>query len=140
MQREILLIEDNPGDVRLMREALRDVTPSVTLRVVSDGDEAIRYLRQQGEHEQAPRPNLIFMDFNLPKSEGREVLRQLKADQHLRVIPVAVLTTSDAERDVREAYQLYANCYLRKPVDLDTFISTIQSAVHFWLTVAFTPN
>lgn len=139
-QREILLIEDNPGDVRLMREALRNADSRATLRVVSDGDEALRYLRQQGEYTEARRPSLIFMDLNLPKSDARELLVHLKGDPALRVIPVAVLTTSDAERDIRDIYGLHANCYLRKPVDLDSYFETIRQTVYFWLTVAVIPT
>jgi two-component system, chemotaxis family, response regulator Rcp1 len=134
------LIEDNPGDVRLMREALRNADSRATLQVVTDGDEALRYLRQQGEYADARRPSLIFMDLNLPKSDARELLGHLKNDLALRVIPVAVLTTSDAERDIREVYELHANCYLRKPVDLDSYFETIRQAVHFWLTVAVVPS
>jgi two-component system, chemotaxis family, response regulator Rcp1 len=140
LQREILLIEDNPGDVRLMREALRNADAEATLRVVTDGDEALRYLRQKGEYTNARRPSLIFMDLNLPKSDARELLGHLKGDPALRVIPVAVLTTSDAERDIREIYELHANCYLRKPVDLDSYFETIRLAVHFWFTVAVVPS
>ena len=140
MQREILLIEDNPGDVRLMREALRNADSRATLRAVNDGDEAIRYLHQEGEYRDARRPSLIFMDLNLPKSDARELLVHLKSDQALKVIPVLVLTTSDAERDIREIYELHANCYLRKPVDLDSYFETIRQAVHFWLTVAVVPS
>jgi two-component system, chemotaxis family, response regulator Rcp1 len=138
--REILLIEDNPGDVRLMREALRNADSRVVLRVVNDGDEALRYLRQEGEYQDARRPNLIFMDLNLPKSDARELLVHLKGDPTLKVIPVAVLTTSDAERDIREIYELHANCYLRKPVDLDSYFEVIRQAVHFWLSVAVVPT
>jgi len=138
-QRVVLIIEDNPADVRLMREAFRDVHPPVLIHVASDGDEALEFVRKEGQHATAPRPNLIFLDFNLPKSNSREVLRQLKQDVKLRPIPVAVLTTSESERDIQDAYQLYANCYLRKPVELDSFLSTIQAAVHFWLDVAHLP-
>ena len=134
--RVILIIEDNPGDIRLMREALRDMQPPVNLQVAMDGDEALSFLHQQGKHAEAPSPELIFLDFNLPKSDSRDILRQIKQDSDLRLIPVAVLTTSDAERDIRDAYELHANCYLRKPVDLDSFFSTIRKAAHFWLDVA----
>jgi two-component system, chemotaxis family, response regulator Rcp1 len=139
LQREILLIEDNPGDVRLMREALRNADSRAMLQVVNDGDEALRYLRQEGEYLDARRPSLIFMDLNLPKSDARELLVHLKSDRVLKVIPVAVLTTSDAERDIREIYELHANCYLRKPVDLDSYFEIIRQAVYFWLTVAVVP-
>jgi chemotaxis family two-component system response regulator Rcp1 len=138
--REILLIEDNPGDVRLMKEALRDVSAAAILRVVSDGDQALRYLRRQEEFAEATRPCLIFMDLNLPRVSAREVLKDLKGDPDLKSIPVAVLTTSDAERDIREVYDLYANCYLRKPVDLDDYLETVRQAVHFWLSVAHVPS
>lgn len=134
--REILIVEDNPGDVRLVREALRDLKPAVTLRSAVDGEEALRILRRQGEHAGALRPRLILLDFNLPKSDSREVLREIKNDLALRAIPVAVLTTSDAEKDIQEAYDLHANCYLRKPVDLDDFLATIRATADFWLNVA----
>ena len=134
--RVILIVEDNPGDVRLMREALRDMQPPVTIHVAMDGDEALLFLRQEGKHAGAPTPDLIFLDFNLPKSDSRDILRQVKEDQDLRLIPIAILTTSDADRDIREAYELHANCYLRKPIDLDSFFATIRKAAHFWLDVA----
>lgn len=137
--RDILIIEDNPADVRLMREVLRDMEPPVTIHVAADGEEALRFLRREGQHENAPMPKMIFLDFNLPKSDARELLRTIKEDISLRVIPVAVLTTSDAERDVREAYELHANCYLRKPVDLDGFYQAVRAAAHFWLDVARIP-
>ena len=123
-----------------MREALRDVRPPVQIYVATDGEEALQLLRREGEHDGVRRPDLIFLDFNLPKSDSREILRELKKDSYLRVIPVVVLTTSDAEKDVREAYELYANCYVRKPGDLDSFFDTIRSAVHFWLDVAYVPG
>ena len=138
-QRNILIVEDNPGDVRLMREALRDMVPPVTISVAGDGDEALAILHQQGAHATAVRPGLILMDFNLPKYDSRELLRQIKEDQVLRLIPVAVLTSSDADRDIRDAYKLYANCYLRKPVDLDSFFTLIRTTAHFWLDIAYTP-
>ncbi len=122
-----------------MREALRDLTPPVAINVAGDGEEALLFLHRQGRHADAPTPDLIFLDFNLPKSDARDFLRQLKTDERLRVIPVAVLTTSDADRDIREAYELHANCYLRKPVDLDGFFSTIREATRFWLDVASIP-
>jgi len=137
--RVILIVEDNPGDIRLMREALRDMQPPVTLQVAMDGDEALLFLHQQGKHVGAPTPDLIFLDFNLPKSDSRDILRQLKQHEDLRLIPIAVLTTSDAERDIRDAYELHANCYLRKPLDLDSFLGTIRKAAHFWLDVAHSP-
>ncbi len=139
-RRSILIVEDNPGDVRLMREALRDTAPPITIHVAGDGDEALLMLRQQGPHAGFERPALIFLDFNLPRSDSREILRELKEDVVLRLIPVAVLTSSDAERDIRDAYKGHANCYLRKPVDLDSFFTLIRTAAHFWLDVAYTPS
>ena len=139
-ERGILIIEDNPADVRLMREALRNVEPPITIHVAADGPEALRFLRREGEHAGTPQPALIFLDFNLPKADSREILRQIKEDQWLRLIPVAVLTSSDSEKDVREAYELYANCYLRKPGDLDNFLNTIRVAANFWLDVAKVPR
>jgi two-component system, chemotaxis family, response regulator Rcp1 len=140
MTRQILLIEDNPGDVRLMREALRGFPEGAELKVVSDGAQALRYLRREQEFADAVRPCLIFMDLNLPMVDARDLLRQLKADQEIRGIPVAVLTTSDAERDIREVYELHANCYLRKPADLQSYLDTVRQAVHFWLAVALLPG
>ena len=122
-----------------MREVLRDLEPPVKIHVATEGDEALQFLRREGQYQDAPTPQLIFLDFNLPKSDSRELLRFIKDDELLRLIPVAVLTTSDADRDVREAYELHANCYLRKPVDLDGFFHTIRSAAHFWLNVAHIP-
>ena len=133
-------MEDNPGDVRLMREALRDMRPPVTIHVAGDGEEALRFLRKQDGYVEAPTPELIFLDYNLPKANSRELLQEIKQDEKLRLIPIAVLTTSDADKDIRDAYELYANCYLRKPVDLDSFFDTIRSAAHFWLEVAYKPN
>jgi two-component system, chemotaxis family, response regulator Rcp1 len=137
--RDILIVEDNPADVRLMREVLRDLDPPVTIHVAAEGDEALLFLLRKGAHQNAPTPKLIFLDFNLPKSDSRDLLRFIKQDDVLRLIPVAVLTTSDADRDIREAYELHANCYLRKPVDLDGFFHTVRSAAHFWLDVAHVP-
>lgn len=123
-----------------MREVLRDFDPPIELHVAADGEEALVYLRRAGKDQDAPIPQLIFLDFNLPKSNSREVLEFIKKDAQLRLIPVAVLTTSDADRDIREAYELHANCYLRKPADLDGFFKTIREAVHFWLKVAHVPD
>ncbi len=138
--RVILIVEDNPGDVRLMREALRDIQPPVTVHVAMDGDEALSFLHRRGKYSSAPTPELIFLDFNLPKADSRDVLRQVKENGDLRLIPIAVLTTSDAEKDIRDAYELRANCYLRKPIDLDSFFATIREATHFWLDVAHNPS
>ena len=123
-----------------MREALREMQPSVTIHVAGDSDEALRFLRKEGPHANAPTPGLIFLDYNLPKVNSREFLREIKQDERLRLIPLAVLTTSDADKDIHDAYKLYANCYLRKPVDLDGFFYTIRSAAHFWLEVAYNPS
>ena len=132
-------MEDNPADVRLIREVLRDFNPPVHLHAVAEGEEALQFLQRKGKYSDAPTPQLIFLDFNLPKSDSREILGFIKKDHHLRLIPVAVLTTSDADRDIRDAYELHANCYLRKPVDLDGFFETIRAAAHFWLEVAHVP-
>ena len=123
-----------------MREALRNIEPPITIQVAGDGEEALQFLRREGEHAGVHRPALIFLDFNLPKADSRDILRQMKGDPCLRVIPVAVLTTSDSERDIREAYELHANCYLRKPGDLDSFLDTIRAAADFWLKVAYVPG
>jgi len=122
-----------------MREVLRDLDPPVNIHVAAEGDEALLFLQRKEPYQDAPTPQLIFLDFNLPRSDSREILGFIKNDEHLRLIPVAVLTTSDADRDVREAYELHANCYLRKPVDLDGFFKTIRAAAHFWLQVAYVP-
>ncbi len=134
--REILIVEDNPADVRLMREALRSLDPPVSISVAADGEQALLFLRRKGKYEDAPRPNLIFLDFNLPRCDSKELLQEIKSDASLRLIPIAVLTTSNAERDVRDAYERYANCYLNKAPDLDGFFRVIQTAAHFWLDVA----
>lgn len=136
--RSILIIEDNPGDVRLMKEALRDMAPPVVMYTAGDGDEALAFLDKTKKG--GPKPGLILLDFNLPKSDSRDLIRQLKEDVALRSIPIAVLTSSDASRDIRDAYNLYANCFLRKPVDLDGFFTLIRTAAHFWLEVAYTAD
>ena len=133
--RKILIVEDNPGDVRLMREALRDVTPAVKLEIAQDADQAWSALTNAGA---GGLPHLVFLDFNLPKGGSRGLLQKMKEHTRLRLIPVAVLTTSDAERDIQDAYEMHANCYLRKPVDLDGFFETIRRASDFWLNVACT--
>lgn len=136
---EILLVEDNPGDVRLTREALREGKVLNNLNVVTDGHEAIEFLRREGEYGEAPRPDLILLDLNLPKKDGREVLAEIKADESLRRIPIVILTTSQAERDVIQSYDLGVNCYISKPVDLDQFIYVVKSIEEFWLTVVTLP-
>lgn len=136
---EILLVEDNPGDVLLTREAFREGRLAHRLSVVEDGEDAMRFLRQEGKHADAPRPDLILLDLNLPKMDGRELLAEVKSDPVLRHIPVIVLTTSDAEQDVWKAYKLHANCYLTKPVQMDDFLNKIRSVEDFWLTVVRLP-
>jgi CheY-like chemotaxis protein len=136
---KILLIEDNPGDVRLMREALRDGNLHCDLQVVENGEEALAFLHHTGAFANAPRPDLIFLDLNLPKKDGREVLQEVKQDESLRRIPVVVLTTSEAEKDVHRAYDLHANCYVKKPVDLEQFLSVVKACENFWLTVVRLP-
>ena len=132
---EILLVEDNPGDVRLTAEALRDARVRNRLSVAKDGVDALAFLRQEGEHGQAPRPDLILLDLNLPKKGGREVLQEIKQDERLKHIPVVILTTSQAERDIVQSYHLRANAYVTKPVDLEQFLKVIQSIEHFWLEI-----
>jgi two-component system, chemotaxis family, response regulator Rcp1 len=136
---EILLVEDNPGDVRLTQEALREGRIRNRLSVVEDGEEAMRYLRREGEFAQAARPDVVILDLNLPRMNGREVLREMKGDPRLKSIPVVVLSSSEAEQDVVAAYDLHANCYVTKPVDLDQFVRAIQSIEHFWFTIVKLP-
>lgn len=137
---KILLVEDNPGDVRLTMEALRDAEVPNKLIVVRDGVEAMEYLRRQGQYATAIRPDLILLDLNLPKKDGRQVLKEIKADDTLKRIPVVVLTTSRAEEDILKAYDLNANCYITKPVDLDQFTQVMQAIEVFWLTVVRLPK
>jgi CheY-like chemotaxis protein len=132
---EILLVEDNPGDVRLTTEALREARPLNQLHVAIDGVEALAFLRREGRHTAAPRPDLILLDLNLPKKSGREVLAEIKADTRLRHIPVVILTTSQAEQDIRESYRLQANAYVTKPVDLEQFFKVVQAIEEFWLEI-----
>ena len=137
---EILLVEDNPGDARLAIEALREAKVGNRLNVVQDGVEAVAFLRREGRHAGAPRPDLVLLDLNLPKKDGREVLAEIKADADLKRIPVVVLTTSKAEQDILRMYELHANCYITKPVDLDQFMHVVRSIEEFWLTVVKLPN
>ena len=130
-----LLVEDNPGDVRLMKEALRTNPVNHQLHVVTDGEQAVRFLQRRAPYESAVRPDLIFLDLNLPKKDGREVLADVKADRELRRIPIVVLTTSEAERDVQNAYNLHANCYVCKPADLDEYMHVIRACEVFWSQV-----
>jgi chemotaxis family two-component system response regulator Rcp1 len=136
---EILLVEDNPGDVRLTKEALREGKVYNNLHWAKDGVEALEFLRRQGKHEKAPRPDIILLDLNLPKKDGREELEVIKKDDQLKQIPVVVLTTSKAEEDVLRSYSLHANCYVTKPVDLDKFIIVVKSIDRFWLTIVTLP-
>jgi CheY-like chemotaxis protein len=136
---EILLVEDNPGDVRLTREALREGKVYNNLHWAKDGVEALEFLRQEGKYAAAPRPDIILLDLNLPKKDGREVLASIKNDDRFKQIPVVILTTSEAEEDVLRSYSLHANCYITKPVDLDKFIVVVQSIDRFWLTVVTLP-
>lgn len=133
IKREILVAEDNPADVRLIQEALRALDPPPHVSVARDGDEALRFLRRSGTFEAAPRPEMVFLDFHLPKRDPREVLTFIKTSQTLRNVAVVVLTTSDGEELAREAYGLGADCYLSKPSDLDGFMYTIRAAASYWL-------
>jgi len=137
---EILLVEDSPGDVRLTQEALRDAKVQNTLHVASDGLEATAFLWRQGKHAKAPRPDLILLDLNLPKKGGREVLEEIKLDPSLKSIPVVILTTSAAEEDILRSYQLHANCYITKPVDLDQFLKVVKTIDNFWLAIVKLPT
>jgi chemotaxis family two-component system response regulator Rcp1 len=137
---EILLVEDSPGDVRLTKEALQGGKVANNLHVVEDGEEAIQFLRHQGKHKNAVRPDLILLDLNLPKKDGREVLREIKKDDNLKRIPVVVLTTSSAEEDIIKTYDNYANCYVTKPMGFDQFIDAIKSIEDFWLSIVKLPR
>src|ERR1700735_648670 len=137
---EVLLVEDSPGDVALTQEAFLDANSAVHLHVASDGIEAMAFLRREGIHSQAPRPDLILLDLNLPKMDGREVLAHIKDDAKLKTIPTVILTTSDAEADIVKSYQLQANCYLSKPVQLDAFETLVKSINDFWLTKVKLPQ
>jgi chemotaxis family two-component system response regulator Rcp1 len=136
---EVLLVEDSPGDVRLTREAFRDAKTSINLHVASDGVEAMEFLRQHGAYADAPRPDFILLDLNLPRMDGREVLALIKEDRQLKTIPTVILTTSEAEVDIVRSYQLQANCYLSKPVHLDSFEVLVKSINEFWLTMVKLP-
>jgi two-component system, chemotaxis family, response regulator Rcp1 len=137
---EILLVEDNPGDVRLTREALRDAKVRNNMMVAGDGIEALAYLRQEGQHVDAIRPDLILLDLNLPRMNGFEVLDVIKEDDALKHIPVVILTTSQAEQDIIRSYNLHANAYVTKPVDLDQFIKVIKAIEGFWLEIVCLPH
>jgi len=137
---EILLVEDSPSDVRLTQEALKEEKLHNNLHVVSDGVEAMAFLRREGKYAKAPRPDLILLDLNLPKKDGREVLKEIKDDDHLKSIPVVVLTVSKAEEDVLKTYHLHANCYITKPLDLHQFSRVVRSIKDFWLTIVKLPS
>ena len=132
----VLLVEDNPGDVRLTREAFKEGKIAVNLSVVMDGVEATKYLNKEGNYADVPTPDLILLDLNLPKKDGREVLQDIKTDLNLKRIPVVVLTTSNAEQDIMYSYDLHANCYINKPVDFDKFFDVIKKIEEFWLSTA----
>ncbi len=136
----ILLVEDNPGDVLLTQEAFKEGSYFPNLSVAEDGEEALQFLRKQGKYKDAPTPDLILLDLNLPKKDGRELLADIKQDPAFREIPVIILTTSDADQDIRRAYRLHANCYLTKPLEMDSFVSKIRSVENFWLDVARLPS
>lgn len=137
---EILLVEDNPADVRLTEEALREGKVRNNLHVARDGVEALEFLRREGRHANAQRPDLVLLDLNLPRKDGREVLAEIKDHPELRTIPVVVLTTSSAEADILKSYKLHANCYITKPVDLEQFVQVVRSIDDFWLTVVRLPT
>jgi two-component system, chemotaxis family, response regulator Rcp1 len=136
---EILLVEDSPADVLIAREALREAKLMNTIHVVEDGMKAMEYLRRRGEFATSPRPDLILLDLNLPRKNGREVLAEIKADSALKSIPVVVLTTSNAEEDILKSYNLHANCYVVKPVEFNSFVQVVQSIQQFWFTVVTLP-
>jgi two-component system, chemotaxis family, response regulator Rcp1 len=137
---QILLVEDSVGDVRLTREAFKDAKVHISLHVASDGTEALAFLKREGEHANAPRPDLILLDLNLPKKDGREVLEEIKDSPTLKSIPVVVLTTSASEVDILRSYRLHANCYITKPVGLDGFLEVVKSIDSFWLSVVQLPR
>ncbi len=137
---EILLVEDNPGDVRLIKEVFKDAKIYNSMQVAFDGEAALQILRKEGVYENSSRPDLILLDLNLPKKDGREVLKEIKVDEELKCIPVVILTTSNAEEDLIETYKMNANCYITKPVDLDQFINVVESIENFWLSIVKLPT
>lgn len=137
---DILLIEDNPADVRLTLEAFKEGKVNNTLHVVGNGEDAIAFLKQEGKYNNAPRPDIILLDLNLPKKDGREVLEEIKSEPLLKRIPVIILTTSKAEEDILRTYNLHANCYINKPVDVDEFITIAKSIENYWLTIVKLPS
>ena len=136
---EILLIEDDPGDVRLTQEALKDSKLRNNLSVAEDGVEALAFLRREGQYADAPKPDIILLDLNLPRKDGREVLEEIKADEDLRRIPVVVMTTSDADEDILASYNLHANCYITKPVDMSRFMQIVKTIEGFWFSIVKLP-
>lgn len=137
---EILLVEDSPGDVRLTQEAFKDARVLVNLHVAGDGEEAMAFLKREGKYSSKPRPDIILLDLNLPKKDGRAVLAEIKEDPNLQTIPVVILTMSASEEDVLKSYSLHANCYITKPVDLDGFLKVVKSIDGFWLSVVRLPT
>ena len=137
---EILLVEDSPSDAEITIEALREAKVRNNLSIVEDGVEALEFLRRQGKYSEAPRPDLILLDLNLPRKDGREVLAEVKSDDNLKTIPVVVMTTSRAEQDVLQAYKYHANCYITKPVDFEQFLSVVHSIESFWLMLVTLPG
>ncbi len=137
---QILIVEDNPADARLVREVMRDSKVINEIHWVPDGVEALAYLRRQGKYADAPRPNLIFLDLNMPRKDGREVLHDVKADEELRRIPVVVMTSSQAEEDVARAYDQHANCYVRKPIDFEQFHAVVKTLENFWFATVELPD
>ncbi|MBE8985865.1 MULTISPECIES: response regulator [unclassified Nostoc] len=136
---EVLLVEDNPGDAQLTRIALEDSKISINLNVVEDGVEAMAFLRKQEKYVKAVHPDIVLLDLNLPRKDGREVLAEIKGDEKLKRIPVVILTTSQAEEDILKAYNLCANCYITKPVDFDQFVKIVQSIENFWFAIVKLP-
>jgi chemotaxis family two-component system response regulator Rcp1 len=139
-QIEILLVEDNPGDARLAKEALKESKLLNNLSIAEDGVEAMNFLNKKGKYSNAPRPDLIILDLNLPKKDGREVLEEIKTNNDLKRIPVVILTISKAEEDILKTYNLHANCFISKPIDLDQFIKVVKSIEDFWLTIVKLPE
>jgi chemotaxis family two-component system response regulator Rcp1 len=137
---EVLLVEDNAGDVRLTREALKDAKVHISLHVACDGIEALAFLNREGQYADAPRPDMILLDLNLPRKDGRQVLEEIKATPALMTIPIVILTTSNSEEDVLRSYRLHANCYISKPVDLDGFLTVVKSIDSFWLSIVKFPR
>src|SRR5580692_8290658 len=136
---EVLLVEDSPGDVRLTREAFKDAKVHINLHVALDGTEAMAFLKREGDYANVPRPDLILLDLNLPRKDGREVLAEIKESPTLKTIPVVILTTSSSEADILRSYQLHANCYITKPVGLEGFLTVVKSIDNFWLSVVKLP-